>query len=628
MFKIALVNMPFVSLALPAIGLTQLQSVVKNRFKDQVDIDIHYVNQDFSQYVGVDLYEVVAGSGESHNSGLGDWFFRQMAFPYAEDNTESYFRRYYPLHDEKNRMYKHVVQEKRAGLEKCLDRLITKYRLDQVDLVGFTSMFTQNVACFAMARRIKARNPRVITVMGGANCESPMGQEIIKNVDCVDFVFSGPGLLSLPRFVGYCLNQEFEKCHTINGVLSRANCSIPRPQATLGKPAQVSEMGDELSVDELIDLDYEPFLNSIDQNFPDKKIAPIILFETSRGCWWGEKAHCTFCGLNGLSMAYRAMEPETAIKQFQAVFTHYPRSLRFQCVDNIMPKSYVKQVFPFIDTPPDVTIFYEVKADLSEDDMQVLSKARVKAIQPGIESLATSTLKLMKKGTTAFQNITFLKHCVTYGILPEWNLLIGFPGEQEDVYKKYVRDIPLLAHLPPPNGVFPVRFDRFSPYFNQAKQYGLELHPVDYYKLTYPFSDQSLADLAYYFNDTNIGAEYFTHMVKWIGKIREVFGVWEDKWRDKDHLSLPALFFKQKGKTSVIYDSRDGAAVEHLIDATGTELLNLLNKPRRLNDLASELGSSSHLDIAQEMAKLIDKRLIFQEGDKYLSLVHSKEPRG
>ena len=26
-----------------------------------------------------------------------------------------------------------------------------------------------------------------------------------------------------------------------------------------------------------------------------------ILFESARGCWWGEKQHCTFCGLNGSS---------------------------------------------------------------------------------------------------------------------------------------------------------------------------------------------------------------------------------------------------------------------------------------------------------------------------------------
>ena len=32
----------------------------------------------------------------------------------------------------------------------------------------------------------------------------------------------------------------------------------------------------------------------------------ILLYEGSRGCWWGEKHHCTFCGLNAQSMKFRA----------------------------------------------------------------------------------------------------------------------------------------------------------------------------------------------------------------------------------------------------------------------------------------------------------------------------------
>src|SRR5262249_26047202 len=147
---------------------------------------------------------------------------------------------------------------------------------------------------------------------------------------------------------------------------------------------------------------------------------------------------------------------------------------------------YLKDVLPLLETPSNMDIFYEVKADLSEDDFVVLQKSRVKLIQPGIESLATSTLKLIKKGTTSFQNINFLKMSVLYGIKPTWNLLIGFPGEGAEVYQRYLEVIPLLVHLEPPSGVYPVRFDRFSPYYNQARSYGLDLHPMEFYSFIYP----------------------------------------------------------------------------------------------------------------------------------------------
>ena len=38
-------------------------------------------------------------------------------------------------------------------------------------------------------------------------------------------------------------------------------------------------------------------------------------FETSRGCWWGERMHCTFCGLNGATMSYRSKSPRRAVDE-------------------------------------------------------------------------------------------------------------------------------------------------------------------------------------------------------------------------------------------------------------------------------------------------------------------------
>jgi hypothetical protein len=116
-------------------------------------------------------------------------------------------------------------------------------------------------------------------------------------------------------------------------------------------------------------------------------------------------------------MNYRAMEPEKALEQFKAIFKYSNRCSRFESVDNILPKNYFQDVFPFIKTPAHAELFYEVKADLSESDVQILAEARVRSIQPGIEALATSTLKLMKKGTSAFQNLMLLKHCAMYDII-------------------------------------------------------------------------------------------------------------------------------------------------------------------------------------------------------------------
>jgi hypothetical protein len=233
----------------------------------------------------------------------------------------------------------------------------------------------------------------------------------------------------------------------------------------------------------------------------------------------------------------------------------------------------------------------------------------------------------MKKGTTVFQNLALLKNCLIHNVWPVWNLLVGFPGEEEDVYKKYVEDIPSLIHLPPPSGVFPVRFDRYSPYYVQAKTYELDLQPLDYYQLTYPFSRESLANVAYYFAEKNIGARYNISMIRWIDKIRAQFQPWLARWRSEDCNQQPKLYFKQKGGSTVVIDTRSTQAVEHQISDTSRQALEQLNRVSRVADLNSRLGHILNFDAAREIASLQELRLIFQEGDRYMSLVLPGELR-
>jgi len=609
--------MPFANVRIPSLALTQLKDVLESKFQDQVSVEINYLNHDFAQCLGVNLFTYIANSMDSHNAGLGDWFFRQVAFPDLPDNTENYFKRYFPFRNKEMDALKAAILDKRGRMDSLIDGLLDRDNLENADIVGFTSMFMQNVASFALARKLKERNPKIIIVMGGANCEMPMGQEIVRHVQNIDFVFAGPGLKSFPEFVGCCLNQEFDKCSRIKGVFSKRNVLAPSGPGAIGE---------ELDIDVPIKLNYELFLQALNDKFPEGEIEPVLLFETSRGCWWGERSHCTFCGLNGNTMAYRAMSSQRALDQFDILFQYAGAVSHFEAVDNILPKSYLKDVLPFVATPPGAQLFYEVKADLSEQDVVTLAKARVKRIQPGIESLSTSTLKLMRKGTSVFQNLFLLKNCALYDVEPAWNLLIGFPGEGEETYTKYVQDIPLLMHLPPPSGTFPVRFDRYSPYFVKANEYGLDLHPLDYYKLIYPFPVESLNNLAYYFTDLNFNAQYFVEMLRWINKIKEKVTPWIARWHSLGQSLPPRLYFKDHAIGAIIYDSRSGAVVEHQISEVSRQMLELADKPKRLDDFAKEFSHITDFHAEKEVSLLQEKGLLFQEGERFFNLVLTREP--
>jgi magnesium-protoporphyrin IX monomethyl ester (oxidative) cyclase len=265
-----------------------------------------------------------------------------------------------------------------------------------------------------------------------------------------------------------------------------------------------------------------------------------------------------------------------------------------------------------------VTIFYEVKADLSAEQLATLAGAGVTEVQPGIEALSTSTLRLMKKGTTSFQNIAFLMNCVRHAIHPAWNLLIGFPGEDENVYRKYVEDIPRLTHLPPPGGTFPVRFDRYSPYFTHAGEYGLRLAPYDSYELIYPWPAADLADLAYFFADQNYTAPYMHATAKWIRPLQAAVERWRCQWQQGDS---PRLQWVVRDGLRVVQDTRQGQHQQWQLSEGEAQLLRRLDKPLDRARLAASFPELVGEELDRLIAACDQRGLLFQESGRWMSLV-------
>ena len=63
--------------------------------------------------------------------------------------------------------------------------------------------------------------------------------------------------------------------------------------------------------------DYKDYFDLIETFPPADRFFPTLPVEASRGCWWGERKQCTFCGLNGEGMTYRSKPPDKLIDELK-----------------------------------------------------------------------------------------------------------------------------------------------------------------------------------------------------------------------------------------------------------------------------------------------------------------------
>ena len=652
--RVCLVNMPFGYLRIPSIAITQLKSIIDQQFGTEVITDIYYYNLELGQYLGINKYNFIAENISSQACNFGEWLFRQVAFPELPDNSESFLDHFnlnfeklladfssgtsngkqtWPPVSTELILYANVVMEMRPGLGDFFDQLILRDGLDKADIVGLTSSFQQNVPCFALARRIKEINPNVTIVMGGSNCESPMGEEIVQCIDVIDYTFSGNALYSFPEFIENRLMGRPENCEKINGVFSKNNVNnvvYPSEESQVHFGANsnaISTLGKEMDIDQVIDLDYDDFIDNLNEKLSGTGIQPILLFETSRGCWWGAKAHCVFCGLNGNNMTYRAMKPETAIQVLTNFFQRYgDRVTQYSSVDNIMPKHYLGLVFPKLEIPETFSLFYEVKADLKPEELRIMAKTRINTIQPGIESLHTPTLKLMKKGATGVSNVHFLKNADNNKIHSFWNLLVGFPGGKKDAYPRYVNDMDGLFHLTPPKDIYIIRFDRYSPYHMNPEEYGLKLRPMSFYDYLYPdYGIDSLMNLAYFFEDSSEDQEYSQLVRNWYSRLSKGLSRWQVRNKGADNLEPAKLYFGQEENT--IFDTRSGKLIVHTLTNQQRKILDYLEQPQNINKLLNMLDSVFKQTVMNDINFIIDKKLVFHENRSSLVSVVLDAPK-
>src|SRR3712207_5823960 len=130
-----------------------------------------------------------------------------------------------------------------------------------------------------------------------------------------------------------------------------------------------------LDLDSLPYPDYDDYFAQFGASTLPTVETPTLAIETSRGCWWGQKHHCTFCGLNGQGMQYRSKSSQRALDELDSLTGRYGVR-KVYAVDNILDLKYFDTVLvELAGRPRPPRLFYETKANLTKDQLRLLARA-------------------------------------------------------------------------------------------------------------------------------------------------------------------------------------------------------------------------------------------------------------
>jgi ribosomal peptide maturation radical SAM protein 1 len=620
--------MPLFDPQRPSLALSALKSCL---VEAGIETRVQYPNMWFLDYVGLKDYSLLDSTPVFE--AVVDWLFAPVAFPGHAGDDKAFVRGLIGRtpHIAKDWPGEEGVEALLARLRAIrgtipdfIDWVASRTLADGPRIVGCTSTFQQHVASLALLRHIKAKAPGTATVMGGANCESVMGRATHKNFPWVDYVVSGEAEdLVVPLFrLVLEKGVDAEASDVPEAVFApiHRRTSYPTIAKGDGAPRATVENMARLPVP-----DFGEYFVELDDSLFRDHIVPALPVETSRGCWWGQKNHCTFCGLNGGGMEFRAKPPQRAIEEIIALSKRYG-TRNIETVDNIIDMAYFERVLPTLAALPEkLNLFYETKSNLKRAQVEGLAAAGVRWIQPGIESLSTEILKLMRKGTTAAQNIQLLRLCRQAGVRVSWAIIAGFPGEREESYREMAALMPALTHLQFGSFIY-LLLERYSPYHSRAAEYGLTLKPAEPYRTVYPVSDDQLADLVYFFDADGaprVGRNILDGSrvsIPAIETVREIMAGWRKRWTA---LPFPTLELHRVGGAHEVVDTRGAETVRHALSALELEILDAADDAPGPDKLLRRawIHAASPAQAEAALSSLLDRRLALSLDGRIVPLV-------
>jgi ribosomal peptide maturation radical SAM protein 1 len=606
MKPVALISMPTLSARFPSFQLALLKPTLE---RAGIPVQTFSLFMYFGTHVGwrvnetlSDVYACMVGEWLWTRTAFGDFANDDEYFDIYRDNLEGICKRAGCSLEDLRRLRE---SEAPAFIDFCL-RSVDWSRFG---LIGFSVVFQQTLASISLARALKERYPHIPIIMGGAAFEDDIAEEIMKGCPEVDYIHCGDADETLPAAIRRVYSGE--SMRGMPGIMCRDGKRV----VFNGRAPNLADMN-KTPVPDFDEYFYARKEGGY--HYSDEAQGVLLPIETARGCWWGMKNHCTFCGLNRAGMEFRSKRIENVIEQLDELSRRYG-ILDFNAIDNIIEPEYIDKLFGQLSAAnTDIRLHYEVRPSLSRAQLKHMRKGGLFSIQPGVESFSTHILKLMRKHTTGVRNLELIKWSTYYGINNLYNILLRFPGETADDYRAQCNVISKIHHLQAPWAIAKARADRGSPMYTDPEAQSIcRLVPSPCYAYLFPKDRFDLNRVSYYFEhemgntvDDGVYDEIF-----------QAVGMWQLRWSQRPR---PFLRYRKAWATILIDDGRNSSPRSTKYTHDYAMLYEYCADARSRREVAARFDDAPWVEGALE--EFVARDLMVYLDNRYLSLALPENP--
>jgi len=336
-------------------------------------------------------------------------------------------------------------------LRPLLQELLDQILVEKPACVGFSMIFTQQLAVGALLGKLLRQRHGLKVLMGGS-CFTDTAEDFLRwYPESADVIVSGEGEDAL---VG--LLRDLNSPQNVPGAIFRRDGIVQKIPPTFRGELDFFGRPDFSDV-------------RLRDYFSPEPVIPVLL---SRGCYWRRCAFCVHYRSAGLS--YRMHSIPFVIDMLKDFVAQGVRSFAF--IDEmIAPKHFERLALAIKQANLDIAYYAMSKPvrQFTPEILALLAESGCKYMLWGVESGNQRVLELMDKGTIVADVAQTLRHAHAAGIKNHVFVICGFPTETPEEYQDTLRfldenrDYIFAVH----RGTFAL--ERNSPIFDVPDRYGI-----------------------------------------------------------------------------------------------------------------------------------------------------------